>query len=85
MLKLRGCKGNYRYTGELYGAFRRRRGAKLKRLEELIAEDMGFDGCVPVSGQTYSRKMDAYFLSVLSGFAQSAYKFSNDLRMLAIL
>ena len=43
---------------------------------------MDFPGCVPVSGQTYSRKVDAYFLAVLSGFAQSAYKFSNDLRIL---
>lgn len=55
---------------------------KIKKLEKLIAEDMGFDGCVPVSGQTYSRKVDAYFLSVLSGFAQSAYKFANDMRIL---
>ena len=55
---------------------------KVRRLEQLIAEDMGFAACVPVSGQTYSRKVDAYFLSVLSGFAQSAYKFSNDLRLL---
>ena len=55
---------------------------KIKKLEALIAEDMGFSGCVPVSGQTYSRKVDAYFLSVLSGFAQSAYKFANDMRIL---
>lgn len=55
---------------------------KVKKLEELIAKDMGFKGCVTVSGQTYSRKVDAYFLAVLSGFAQSAYKFSNDLRIL---
>ena len=55
---------------------------KVKRLEELIADEMGFDGCIPVSGQTYSRKVDSYFLSVMSGFAQSAYKFSNDLRLL---
>ena len=55
---------------------------KVKKLEELIAEEMGFDRCVSVSGQTYSRKVDSYFLSVLSGFAQSAYKFSNDLRLL---
>ena len=55
---------------------------KVKKLEALIAEDMGFSGCVPVSGQTYSRKVDAYFLSALSGFAQSAYKFANDLRIL---
>ena len=55
---------------------------KIDRMEELIAKEMGFDGCVAVSGQTYSRKTDAYFLSVLSGIAQSAYKFSNDLRIL---
>ena len=56
--------------------------AKVKKLDELIAKDMGFEKTVAVSGQTYSRKVDAYFLSVLSGFAQSAYKFSNDLRIL---
>ncbi len=55
---------------------------KVKKVEELIAKDMGFDGCVAVSGQTYSRKVDAYMLSALSGIAQSAYKFSNDLRIL---
>ncbi len=55
---------------------------KVKKLEALIAKEMDFPGCVAVSGQTYSRKTDAYFLSVLSGFAQSAYKFSNDLRIL---
>ena len=55
---------------------------KIKKMEALIAQDMGFSGCVPVSGQTYSRKVDAYFLSVLSGFAQSAYKFASDLRIL---
>ena len=55
---------------------------KVRRFEQLIAEEMGFAACVPVSGQTYSRKVDAYFLSVLSGFAQSAYKFSNDMRLL---
>ena len=55
---------------------------KVKKLEELIADEMDFPGCVPVSGQTYSRKVDAYFLSCLSGFAQSAYKFANDLRLL---
>ncbi len=55
---------------------------KIKKMEDLIAKALGFSGCVPVSGQTYSRKVDAYFLSVLSGFAQSAYKFANDLRIL---
>ena len=55
---------------------------KVKRLEKLIAADMGFEKCVPVSGQTYSRKTDANFLSVLSGIAQSASKFANDMRIL---
>ncbi|MBQ9510840.1 MAG: adenylosuccinate lyase [Clostridia bacterium] len=55
---------------------------KVKKLEALIAKEMGFEKCVPVSGQTYSRKTDAYFLGVLSGFAQSAGKFSNDMRIL---
>ena len=55
---------------------------KIKKMEELIAKEMGFDGVVPVSGQTYSRKVDAYFLSALSGIAQSAHKFATDLRLL---
>ncbi len=55
---------------------------KIRRMERLIAEQMGFGGVVPVSGQTYSRKIDYFFLSALSGFAQSASKFSNDLRLL---
>ncbi len=55
---------------------------KVKKLEELICKDFGFDGVVPVSGQTYSRKVDAAILATLSGIAQSAYKFANDLRIL---
>lgn len=55
---------------------------KIKTMETLIAQEMGFDRCVPVSGQTYSRKVDAFFLNVLSGFAQSAFKFANDMRIL---
>ncbi len=80
-LLLRGAKGT---TGtqasfmELFGGDEE----KVKKLEAIIAKSMGFKGSVPVSGQTYSRKVDSYFLSVLSGFAQSAYKFSNDLRIL---
>jgi adenylosuccinate lyase len=56
--------------------------AKVKELEALIAADLGFEACMPVSGQTYSRKLDSFFLNVLSGFAQSAYKFTQDLRIL---
>lgn len=55
---------------------------KVKELERLIAEEMGFDGVVPVSGQTYSRKIDSQIVSTLSGIAQSASKFSNDMRIL---
>lgn len=55
---------------------------KVKKLEALICADFGFDGVVPVSGQTYSRKVDAAILATLSGIAQSAYKFANDLRIL---
>ncbi|SDN36268.1 adenylosuccinate lyase [Acetanaerobacterium elongatum] len=55
---------------------------KIRRLEALIAQDMGFEGVVPVSGQTYSRKIDSQVLATLSGIAQSASKFSNDMRIL---
>lgn len=55
---------------------------KVKQLDELIATKMGFNSTVPVSGQTYSRKQDSRILNVLSGIAQSAYKFGNDLRLL---
>ena len=55
---------------------------KVKKLEQMICADFGFDGVVPVSGQTYSRKVDAAILATLSGIAQSAYKFANDLRIL---
>ncbi|MCI5905279.1 MAG: adenylosuccinate lyase [Oscillospiraceae bacterium] len=55
---------------------------KVKKLEELIAEEMGFDAVVPVSGQTYSRKIDAQIVATLSGIAQSAMKFANDMRIL---
>lgn len=58
---------------------------KCRKLEELIAKEMGFSGCVPVSGQTYSRKTDAAVLSTLSGIAQSASKFATDLRLLSHL
>lgn len=55
---------------------------KVKALDKKICEKMGFDKVYPVSGQTYSRKLDYQMLSVLSGIAQSAYKFANDIRLL---
>lgn len=56
--------------------------AKVKALEKSIAEEMGFTDCVPVSGQTYSRKIDSQVLATLSGIAQTCSKFSNDMRLL---
>ena len=55
---------------------------KIKKLEQMIAEEMGFDAVVPVSGQTYSRKVDSKVLELLSDIAQTASKFSNDMRIL---
>ncbi len=55
---------------------------KCRKLDQRIAEKMGFEGCYPVSGQTYSRKVDSRVLGVLAGIAQSAHKFSNDIRLL---
>ncbi len=81
-LKLLGQKGT---TGtqasfvELFGGDSK----KIKELERSIANEMGFEECVPVSGQTYSRKMDSMVLNVLGGIAESCSKFSNDLRILA--
>ena len=56
---------------------------KIDKLEQMIAEEMGFDAVFPVSGQTYSRKVDSQVLSTLGQIAQSCSKFSNDLRILA--
>ncbi len=83
-LKFFGCKGT---TGtgasflELFGGDKR----KVVELEERIAKKMGFDKCMPVSGQTYTRKIDYNVLSVLSGIAQSVTKFSTDIRLLSHL
>ncbi len=55
---------------------------KCRAADQMIAEKMGFEACYPVSGQTYSRKLDARVVNVLAGIAQSAHKFSNDIRLL---
>jgi len=79
--KLLGCKGT---TGtqasflELFSGDHE----KCKELDKKIAGKMGYSECFAVSGQTYPRKLDYQMLSVLSGIAQSAYKFSNDIRLL---
>ncbi len=81
-LKLLGQKGTTGTQASFMELFKGD-SAKIKALEKSIAEEMGFDSCVPVSGQTYSRKMDSQVLATLGGIAQSCSKFSNDLRILA--
>jgi adenylosuccinate lyase len=80
-LKARGVKGT---TGtqasflELFGGDH----DKVRKLDELVSRKMGFDAAYPVTGQTYSRKVDSQILSTLSGLAQSASKAATDLRLL---
>jgi len=81
-LKLLGCKGTTGTCASFLSLFDGDH-EKVKLLEKKIAEKMGFEKVYAVSGQTYSRKVDYYTLSVLSGIAQSAYKFSNDMRLLS--
>ncbi len=57
-------------------------GEKIKKLEQMIAEEMGFEKCFAVSGQTYPRKLDYQVVSALSGLAESCSKFSYDIRLL---
>jgi len=83
-LKLLGCKGTTG-TGASFLALFEGDHKKVKQLEQKIAEKMDFAEAYPVSGQTYSRKVDYFIVSVLSGIAQSAYKFSNDIRLLSHL
>lgn len=59
--------------------------AKVRKLEKMVAEKMGFTNIVALSGQTYTRKIDYWVLSVLSGLGQSAYKLAGDIRLLANL
>ena len=81
-LKLLGCKGTTGTCASFLSLFDGDH-EKVKSLEKKIAQKMGFEKVYAVSGQTYSRKIDYYTLSVLSGIAQSAYKFSNDIRLLS--
>lgn len=55
---------------------------KCRKADRMIAQKMGFEECFPVSGQTYSRKLDARVMNVIAGIAASAHKFSNDIRLL---
>ena len=81
-LKPLGCKGT---TGTQASFLELFHGdyEKVKRLDKLISDKMGFQNAVPVSGQTYSRKTDSRVLNCLSQIGQSAHKFANDIRLLA--
>lgn len=80
-LKLLGSKGTTGTQASFLSLFDNDHD-KVKQLDQLIAHKLGFDGVYAVSGQTYSRKIDSRVLNVLSGIAQSAAKFSNDMRLL---
>lgn len=83
-LKLLGCKGTTGTQASFLELFEGDH-EKCKELDRRIAREMGFEATVPVSGQTYSRKVDAAILATLSGIAQSACKFATDVRLLCHL
>ena len=80
-MKLLGCKGTTGTQASFIELFNGDQD-KIRQIDKKIAEKMGFDKCVPVSGQTYSRKVDTRVLNILAGIAASAHKFSNDIRLL---
>lgn len=79
--RLRGVKGTTGTQASFLSLFDNNHD-KVIALDKLVANKLGYDDCFPVTGQTYPRKLDAQMLNVLSGIAQSAYKFSNDMRLL---
>ena len=83
-LRLLGCKGTTGTQASFLELFEGDH-EKCKELDRRIAQEMGFSDTVPVSGQTYSRKVDAAVLATLSGIAQSACKFATDVRLLCHL
>ena len=80
-MKLLGSKGTTGTQASFLELFEGNH-EKCRKADQMIAEKMGFAGCYPVSGQTYSRKIDTRVLNILAGIAQSAHKFSNDIRLL---
>jgi adenylosuccinate lyase len=80
-LRFRGAKGTTG-TQQSFMALFNGDEEKVKRLDELVTQRMGFDGAFPVTGQTYTRKVDTQALFVLANIAQSAHKFANDIRLL---
>lgn len=80
-MKLLGCKGTTGTQASFLELFDGDED-KIDRIDPMIAKKMGFESCVAVSGQTYSRKVDTRVLNVLAGIAASATKMSNDIRLL---
>ena len=80
-MKLLGCKGTTGTQASFLELFNGDQD-KIKQIDVKIAKKMGFEKCHPVSGQTYSRKVDTRVLNVLAGIAASAHKMSNDIRLL---
>ena len=79
--RLRGAKGTTGTQASFMELFDND-GEKVKRLDQLVAEKMGYEATYPVTGQTYPRKFDTICLNALSLIAQSCYKFAGDLRLL---
>lgn len=80
-MKLLGCKGTTGTQASFLSLFEGDH-EKVKKLDSLIAQKMGYDKVFAVSGQTYTRKLDSRILNLLGSIAQSSYKFSNDMRLL---
>ncbi|HYE11578.1 MAG TPA: adenylosuccinate lyase [Patescibacteria group bacterium] len=80
-MKLRGVKGTTGTQASFMSLFSGDH-EKVRRLDQMVAEKMGFEKTFAVTGQTYSRKLDSQVLNVLAQIAESAYKFSNDMRLL---
>lgn len=80
-LTLRGVKGTTGTQASFLNLFEGEH-EKVKKLDELVVKKLGFEKSIPVSGQTYTRKIDYKVLSVLSGIAQSVHKMTNDIRLL---
>ena len=80
-LKLLGSKGTTGTQASFLELFEGDQ-EKIDRIDPMIAEKMGFKACYPVSGQTYSRKVDTRVANILAGIAASAHKMSNDIRLL---
>lgn len=81
-MPFRGIRGATGTQAGFLGLFKGN-AAKVRRLEQLVAQKLLFDGCEPVTGQTYSRKLDAQVISTLANIAAGVHKFANDLRLLA--